>query len=416
MYVDIVLNSERTTPSDTSGSRFHQLNISSNAKVYTMSDLDIFVDDIRGVIRQRLENYQKETQESGWIIKDIAEFKIFMCRFAKEGLGDYSPYPKGLRGSNFLFNPCSEENSLLIALASHQHYKEKPGAKRRYLARRLRDKKEAFWKSKVNVGYLSHEEIGLESLYELEELNKVSILLYNLISQREKYRLQLVYKSKLNYEIVPLLLIDNSHVCYIKNFISFYNAFRHREPITDLCLQCLTVFENSLDLEQHKHDCNLQTIIRYPIIQTLNHDVDNVDEEVSVMTEEDNTTMDERSSSSKQSSMRNKSKKRENLLMEVDMKDKGECNDHDGNNGDDDNSNSKNSSIINSFIIFSFFSIEDEVGTKRVSISNKPVKENVPVGDDDDDDVIRPYPVELQYLPGADSNGEYMVFPFLLTW
>ena len=51
------------------------------------------------------------------------------------------------------------------------------------------------------------------------------------------------------------------------------------------------------------------------------------------------------------------------------------------------------------------------MGVERIPASNKPVKENAPVGDDDD---IRPGPDELEDLPGVDSNGESLVF--LLTW
>ena len=333
LYIDIILNIERTTPSETNGNQVDHFYIRSNAQLYTKSELDTFIDDIRGVIRQRLEDHRNELQESGQILKDIAEFKIHMRQFAKGGLGEYRHYPIGLDGSHQIFNPISGENCLLIALASHLYFKENPRVKASNLQRQVWSAKQAFWTSKVNIGNLSHKEIGWESLYELEELNQVSILLYNLTSLEKckEYRLQLVYKSKLNYEIVPLLLIDKSHVCYIRNLKYFYFCFsRHRESTADLCPQCLTFFKNSQDYEQHRQDCNLETVIKYPIIQTLNDDADNEDEEVSLITEEDDAVRGEKSSSSEHSTLR-KNNDDDDLLMEVDLKDKGEYNNRDNN-------------------------------------------------------------------------------------
>ena len=330
LYIDIILNLERTTPSQTDDKQVDHFHISSNGQLYAKSELDAFMDDIRGVIRQSLENHQNELQESRWIIKDIAEFKIHLCQFAKGELGKYSPYPHGLSGSHLIFNPISEENSLLIALASHFYVQKYPAYQPRDIQRYVRYRKEAFWKLRVNIGGLSREEIGWESLYELEELNKVSIHLYNLTSltKCKTFRLQLVYKSKLNYETVPLLLIKNSHVCYVKNFKSFYAKFsQYREPITDLCLQCLTFFKNSEDYKQHNTDCNLQAVIKPPIIQTLNNDVDNVDEEVS-LTEDEDVTRGERSSSNEEAVKRNNGNSNEDFSVEADLRDTSEYNDN----------------------------------------------------------------------------------------
>ena len=331
LYADIVLNLERTTPSQTDDKQVDHLYISSSAQLYTKSELGTFIDDVRGVIRQRLENNRHELEESGWNIKDIAEFKIHLCRFAKGGLGHHSPYPQGLSGSHQIFNPVSGQNGLLIALASHFYVKKNPTCHRLEVFKYVRYREESFWKLRVNIGDLSHEEIGWESLYELEELNKVSILLYNLTSLKKckNYRLQLVYKSKLNYETVPLLLINNSHVCYIKDFKSFYAKFiQCREPFADLCLQCLTIFKNSEDYEQHNKDCNLQTVIKYPIIQTLNNDADNVDEEVSLMKEDEDITRGENSSSNEESLIRNNGNGNEGLLTEAGTRHKGEYSDN----------------------------------------------------------------------------------------
>ena len=329
LYIDIIINLERTTPSQTDDKQVDHFYISSNGQLYAKSELDAFMDDIRGVIRQSLEYHRNELQESRWIIKDIAEFEIHFCQFAKGEL-KYSPYPRSLSGSHLIFNPISQENSLLMALASHFYVKTNPAYRPCDIQRYVRCRKEAFWKMRVNIGGLSLEEIGWESLYELEELNKVSIHLYNLTSLKkcEKYRLQLVYKSKLNYETVPLLLIKNSHVCYVKNFKSFCAEFsQYREPITDLCLQCLTFFKNSEDYEQHNTDRSLQAVIKLPIIQTLNNDVDNVDEEVS-LTEDEDVTRGERSSSNEEAVKRNNGNSNEDFSVEADMRDTSEYNDN----------------------------------------------------------------------------------------
>ena len=94
----------------------------------------------------------------------------------------------------------------------------------------------------------------------------------------------------------------------------------------------------------------MQTIIKYLIIETLNNDVDNVVEEDSLIMR-DEIMRDERSSSNEQSCMRNSSNNNEDLLMEVDIKDKGSIvimiikNNY----GDGDNDNNDNA--VNPFLL-----------------------------------------------------------------
>ena len=58
------------------------------------------------------------------------------------------------------------------------------------------------------------------------------------------------------------LLLNNDHVCLIKNLKEFYRNFIHK-PITNLCSRCLTIFDNEDDCNNHTSNCSAQTTIQY---------------------------------------------------------------------------------------------------------------------------------------------------------
>ena len=67
-----------------------------------------------------------------------------------------------------------------------------------------------------------------------------------------------------DYEKVNLLLLNDDHVCLIKNLKEFYRNFIHRnKAITNLCSRCLTIFDNEDDCNNHTSNCNVQTTIQY---------------------------------------------------------------------------------------------------------------------------------------------------------
>ena len=66
------------------------------------------------------------TITSCWVIREITRFNITICKFARESLGSYKAYPRGVRGKHNIVNPNVHENFVLIAIASFFHLKTKP--------------------------------------------------------------------------------------------------------------------------------------------------------------------------------------------------------------------------------------------------------------------------------------------------
>ena len=66
------------------------------------------------------------TITSCWVIREITRFNITICKFARESLGSYKAYPRGVRGKHNIVNPNVHENCVLIAIASFFHLKTKP--------------------------------------------------------------------------------------------------------------------------------------------------------------------------------------------------------------------------------------------------------------------------------------------------
>ena len=112
-----------------------------------------------------------------------------------------------------------------------------------------------FWQDRINIGSLNSDSIGWESLSQLEKFNEVSFTIYSLSKQNhynKKYCIQLVHHSRSNYEKAHLLLLDDDHICFIKNLNRFYRSFIHRnKPISNMCTRCLTIFDKEEDCNNH---------------------------------------------------------------------------------------------------------------------------------------------------------------------
>ena len=179
LYTTTTLNIERETTLEgiSNVEQKHHFLIT-RASLYTMNELDTFISDTKEHICQRLENSEKELEGSGWRITGVSGFKIHLCRFAKGVLGTYAPYPRGVRGSSFIFNPNTSENCVLIALASYRYFRENTHKEPCYVRRLIGRRKSQFWRSRIQIGNLDPANIGWESLSQLEKLNGVKFIIY----------------------------------------------------------------------------------------------------------------------------------------------------------------------------------------------------------------------------------------------
>ena len=270
MYVSITVLMVRNLPSkgeDDENPETSEFYILSTSALYTHNEIPEFLDHVRSAVNSRLENTQKQLQGSGWIFGEILKYEVTICKFAKGILGHHKPFPHGLRGSHHIFNPRSSENCVLISLASFVFLKPNPNIRPCKLAAKIHRNSRKFWQDRINIGSLNSDSIGWESLSDLENLNKVSFIIYSLSKQNhddDKYCIQLVHHSRSNYEKVHLLLLDDDHICLIKNLPEFYRSFiNRRSPISNLCFRCLTIFEKEEDCNNHTSNCSAQTTIEY---------------------------------------------------------------------------------------------------------------------------------------------------------
>ena len=223
MYVSIDLLMVWNHPSKGDADQSPEIDhfyITSTSSLYTMVEIPDFLDDIKTTVANRIENTQNKLQGSGWVLRDITRFSITICKFAKGSLGSYKPYPRGIRGRHNIVNPNVRENCVLTAIASFFHLKTNPNVEPVKLAVKIQINPRRFWQSRVNIGTLDSTCIGWESISELEKLNHISINIYNLAKQshnKSKYEIQLVHHSRQNYQRVNLLLLNEDHVCLVKD-------------------------------------------------------------------------------------------------------------------------------------------------------------------------------------------------------
>ena len=70
------------------------------------------------------------------------------------------------------------------------------------------------------------------------------------------------------FDFLPLLLLNDNHVCYIRDFTTYVKSFFHTrrksEDITSVCKKCLTLFTKKNDCANHSASCTTQTTVIYP--------------------------------------------------------------------------------------------------------------------------------------------------------
>ena len=114
--------------------------ILSTSALYTMLEIPDFLEHIKATVSNRIENTQNQLQDSGWVIRETAKFKIIICKFAKGAIGNYIAYLAGVRGGHNIINPNVSGNCLLTALASIFYLKIHPDTEPGKLATKIRRK------------------------------------------------------------------------------------------------------------------------------------------------------------------------------------------------------------------------------------------------------------------------------------
>ena len=136
------------------------------------------------------------------MIREIVKFEITICKFANRMLSNYKQFPRGIRGSHNIINHRTDENCVLISLATFMYLKQDPNIEPAILVFKISRNPRKFWQNRINIGILNNNSIGWESLSQLEKL-KVSFNIYSLFKQnhnKSKYCFQLVHHSRSDYE------------------------------------------------------------------------------------------------------------------------------------------------------------------------------------------------------------------------
>ena len=279
LMIEILINTERENPST---EKFENkiYYITSPVHVYTRHELPIFITDSIEHVQDNLENSFTNQEGSGWRIAGVHSIRVVICEFGKNGkekLGTYTPYPSNLQGSRHIFNPNSTVNCVLTALSGFLRFEKNPNMLKKNLIRSLSLKKDRFWKEVLNVGNVITDDIQWQDIDKLEKYNMMNINIYHL-SEIESYeskkrktsrhQLHLARRSISRYEkTVSLLLLENNHVCLIRDLKKFYKAFTsHRNEINHICPYCLAIINNTDQYNNHTDRCTSHVTITHPTI------------------------------------------------------------------------------------------------------------------------------------------------------
>ena len=271
IYLECSYLLSKKDPSNQVSSELKEFHINTKHTIYTRDSLPSLIENLCETLTQRFEDSEKSLEGSGWVLERVTQARIKMTKFERAGLGSFKPFPPGIRGSYFVFNPHTVENCLLVALSSFLRFKENPNILPKNLTRLIRSQGPPFWSDKIEVGDLFNEGEGehifdWDKLGQLENLNRLAINIYNLSLSNGRYTLHLARKSsKVGFDFVPLLLIGDDHIALIRDLKKFVRAFTHKKSVINyMCSTCLSCFETELDQRNHSLSCTSPSTIKYP--------------------------------------------------------------------------------------------------------------------------------------------------------
>ena len=70
-------------------------------------------------------------------------------------IGDFVPYPKGIRGGKQIYNPDVPGNCVINAIAAHKYFLEHSNVKPFHVTLRRHEQGDQFWQRRVKLGNLS---------------------------------------------------------------------------------------------------------------------------------------------------------------------------------------------------------------------------------------------------------------------
>ncbi|XP_069175223.1 uncharacterized protein [Procambarus clarkii] len=213
----------------------------------------------------KIDECLKNVQSSSVGIHSMSGFAInFSYIRHPMHLGSYVPYPAKLKGKESVFNPESEgDECLLQCIAAYKNLalgRTMHNVRHHYKSLRW-CRRFVVWADEIRFP------VSFDNLKKIEKLNKISIYIYTVTHESNRYYLSLARKSQEKYaDKVPLLLLEGKHLCLIKDFDKFVKSINnHSERIPNthkFCKICL--LHAPLDeIQAHEESCTVSQVFSF---------------------------------------------------------------------------------------------------------------------------------------------------------
>ncbi|XP_069176845.1 uncharacterized protein [Procambarus clarkii] len=241
--------------------------IRAEQRTISRHEASVIVDQWIAELDNKLEEFFAETEGSSLGIQSISGFYINSIAVQHPiRLGEYVPNPDRLRGSRHVFNPKGEQNICLIqCLAAHICL-----AQGMTLDNIIKRSKSARWCLRF-VRWSEDIEIPItyDNINKIESINKLSIFIYVLTREDNRYYISLARKGREHSAPkVPLLMLEDQHLVVIKDFNQYVRNMRgnpNRAPGNHIfCHSCLIHLSPDA-MRDHEELCEVkQTLKFYP--------------------------------------------------------------------------------------------------------------------------------------------------------
>ncbi|XP_069187737.1 uncharacterized protein [Procambarus clarkii] len=244
-----------------------ELPIRSEQRTVSRHEASVVVDQWIAELYNKLEEFFAETEGSSLGIQSISGFYINSIAVQHPiRLGEYVPYPDKLRGKQLIFNPKGEQNICLIqCLAAYKCLAQ--GMTLHNIGRRSKSARWCLrfvrWPEDIEIP------ITYDNINKIESINKLSIFIYVLTREDNRYYISLARKGREHSAPkVPLLMLEDQHLVLIKDFNQYVRNMRsHSYEIPNnhiYCHSCLIHLSPDA-MRDHEESCEVkQTLKFYP--------------------------------------------------------------------------------------------------------------------------------------------------------